>query len=209
MKEINGKKYKWNDNLQQYELVEFGRPKKELKMKNKKNIGGLAVKSGKQKPRPVVLKTEKHGICFVFPSLNECARKLGVHAIDVSNAIKNGKCINNFIVEEKIDCVESVTPMKNDLENMMKIISALGSGQEVYCKKKSGGDWERVKCGACDFINYDYKIGCKMSDITVSVRIDECLKNKLDRLAKSKGISINSLLKDKLKKIIIEEFNMI
>lgn len=279
MKEINGKKYKWNDYLQQYELVELGRPKKELKMNNakkwnrrkvrvmaksvdgcsedlffdsimdasrrfgvavstifdymktgkeysgytferveeiplaveekRKNIGGLAVKSWKTKSRPVVLKTEKNGICFVFSSLNECAKKLGVHPMDVSNAIKSGKHINNFIVEEKIDCKESVTPMKNDLENMKKIISAFESGQEVYCKKKSGGDWERAKYGACDFINYDYKIGCKMSNITVSVSVDEYLKNKLEGLAKSKGISINSLLKDKLKKIIIEEFNMI
>jgi hypothetical protein len=178
-------------------------------MEKRKNIGGLAVKSGKQKPRTVVLKTEKYGTCFVFPSLNECARKLGVHAIDVSNAIKNRKRINNFIVEEKIDCAESAIPIENDLENMKKIIFALESGQEVYCKKKSGGDWERVKCGACDFINYDYKIGCKMSDVTVSIRVDEHLKNKLKGLAKSKGISINTLLKDKLKKIVIEEFNMI
>lgn len=273
---INGKKYKWNDNLQQYELVEFGRHKKDLKMEKikyynevhvqakpidgcsaslffnsiteaskrfgvvastifsymkngksykgytferveempisalvkRKNIGGMGIKSGIHKPRPVVLKHKKYGTLFEFPSFNECARKLGVHSCDVSNSIRNGKPINDFIVEEKIDCMKSVTSMNNDLENMMNIISALKRGDKVYYKKKSGGDWELVKCGACDFINYDYKIGCKMSNIVIAIEIDEISKNKLNKLAKNKGVSINSLFKDKLKNIVINELNM-
>ena len=36
---ITGKKYKWNDNLQQYELVEFGRYKnKDFKMEKIKGF---------------------------------------------------------------------------------------------------------------------------------------------------------------------------
>ena len=215
MKEILGKKYKWNDELQQYEFVELGRKKGDKVKKSnnkiykdcnkKKNIGGLAVKSGTQKPRPVILKHEKYGVCFTFPSLNECARKLGCHAIDVSKHIESGQLINGFIVEEKIDCKELEMSVKNDLESMAEIISALKSGKEVYRKKKSGGDWERVKCGMCDFVNYDYKIGSKLFDICVSTRISEDLKNKLDELVERKGLSVNALFKDKLREIIINE----
>lgn len=199
MKKINGKKYKWNDYLQQYELVELGRPKKELKMEE-------IEKSNKHNKVHVQAKpVDGCSACLFFDSITEASKRFGVAVSTIFAYMKNGKDYDGYTFER----VEEIPlMMKNDLENMMNIISALKSGQKVYRKKKSGGDWELVKCGACDFINYDYKIGCKMSDIVVSIRIDECLKDKLDKLAKSKGISINSLLKDKLKKIIIEEFNM-
>ena len=193
MKKINGKKYKWNDYLQQYELVEFGRPKKELKMKNAK-------KWSRRKVRVMAKSVDSCSEDLFFDSIMDASRRFGVVASTIFDCMKTGKEFSGYTFKRVGG---------NDLENMKKIISALESGQVVYCKKKSGGDWELVKCGACDFINYDYKIGCKMSNVTVSVCVDEYLKNKLERLAKSKGISINFLLKDKLKKIIIEEFNMI
>lgn len=199
MKEINGKKYKWNDDLQQYEVVEFGRPKKELKMDNTK-------KWSREKVRVMAKSVDGCSEDLFFDSIMDTSKRFGIAVSTIFNYMKTGKEYNGYTFERvEEQSVESVA----SIENMMKIVSAMKSGEKVYCKKKSGGNWELVKCGACDFINYDYKIGCKTSNITVSVGIDECLKNKLDRLVKVKGVSINSLLKDKLKKIVIEELNMI